>query len=213
VEGSRSLLPFADAKRQYPRSLCYGRAFARRFYRTYIAHDYASEVAGVVLIDSMNPKQITQSPTEIDSQSESRARPFSLQAALARFGVVRLLVKVPGIAPGVPPSEAAYYPLYVRPQSLQATTNEFQGVPASAAEAATVKSLGNLPLIVLTAKLNDNPGWPAWQTELLQLSSNSQQLFAENSGHNVQADEPQAAVAAILQVVQQVRQTATRQTL
>jgi pimeloyl-ACP methyl ester carboxylesterase len=49
-----------------------------------------------------------------------------------------------------------------------------------------------------------------WQTELLQLSSNSQQLFAENSGHNVQAEEPDAAVAAIIQMVEQVRQTAKK---
>ena len=169
-------------------------------------HDYASEVVGVVLIDSMNPKQVTQPPT----QSKSPSRPFSFQALLARFGIARLLVKLPGIAPRVPASEAAYYPLYVRPQSLQSTDNEFQTLPASAAEAATVKAFGDLPLIVLTAKRNDIPGWPEWQTELLQLSSHSQHLFAEKSGHNVQADEPEAAVAAILQMVQQVRATGTK---
>jgi pimeloyl-ACP methyl ester carboxylesterase len=65
-------------------------------------------------------------------------------------------------------------------------------------------------LIVLTARLNDNPGWPEWQTELLQLSSNSQHLFAENSGHTIQLDEPDAAVAAIVQMVQQVRQAAKK---
>ena len=164
------------------------------------AHDYASEVSGVVLIDSMNPKQVTE------SQSNSQAQQLSFQAVLARFGVARLLVKLPGIAPSVPASEAAYYPLYIRPQSLQATANESQGLPASAAEAAAVKSFGDLPLIVLTAKLNPIPGWPEWQTELLQLSSNSQHLFAENSGHNVQNDKPDAAVAAILKMVEMVRQ-------
>ena len=172
-------------------------------------HDYPSEVSGVVLIESMNPKQLTQSPT-VQSQSESRSQPFSLQAALARFGVVRLLVKLPGIAPSVPANEDAYYPRYVRPQSLQATANESQGMPAAGAQAAAVKSFGDLPLIVLTAKLNDLPSWPAWQTELLQLSSNSQQLFAEKSGHNVQAEEPDAAVEAINQMVQQVRQAAKK---
>jgi pimeloyl-ACP methyl ester carboxylesterase len=172
------------------------------------ANDYASEVAGVVLIDSMNPKQVTQPPEDI--QSSSQSQPFSFQATLARFGIARLLVKIPGIAPSVPASEAAYYPLYVRPQSLQATDNEFQTLPASAAQAAVVKSFGDLPLIVLTAKLNDIPSWPEWQTELLQLSSNSEHLFAENSGHNVQVDEPDAAVAAILKMVELVRQ-ATQQ--
>jgi pimeloyl-ACP methyl ester carboxylesterase len=165
------------------------------------AHDYASEVVGVVLIDSMNPKQVMQ------SQSHSQAQQLSFQALLARFGIARLLVKLPGLFPSVPDNEEAYYPLYIRPQSLQATANEFQGLPASAAQAAAVKSFGDLSLIVLTAKLNNIPNWPEWQTELLQLSSNSQQLFAKNSGHNVQADEPDAAVAAIVKMVELVRQS------
>ena len=163
------------------------------------AHDYASEVSGVVLIDSMNPKQVTQ------SLSSSIARQYSFQALLARVGVARLLVKLPAIAPSRPAGEEAYYPFYIRPQSLRASANEYQGLPDSAAEAAAVKTFGELPLIVVTAKLNDNPGWPEWQTELLQLSSNSQQLFAENSGHVVQVDEPEAAVAVILNMVELAR--------
>jgi pimeloyl-ACP methyl ester carboxylesterase len=162
-------------------------------------HEYASEVAGVVLVDSMNPKQITQGPKDVQSQ------PFSFQALLARFGVARLLVKLPGIAPSVPANEAAYYPLYIRPQSLQTTDNEFAWLPTSGTQAAAVKTFGDIPLIVLTAKGNDIPGWPEWQNELLQLSSNSEHLFAENSGHNVQVDEPDAAVAAILKMVELVR--------
>ncbi|MGE5776753.1 MAG: alpha/beta fold hydrolase, partial [Chloroflexota bacterium] len=171
------------------------------------AHDYASEVIGVVLIDSMNPKQVTQ------SLSKSLARRLYVQAALARVGVARLLVKLPAIAPSMPDNEEAYYPLYIRPQSLQTTAKEYQSLPASAAEAGAVRSFGDLPLIVLTAGLNDNPGWPEWQAELLQLSSRSQHLFAKNSGHTIQFDEPDAAVAAILEMVQQVRETGIKQGL
>ena len=164
------------------------------------AHDYASEVLGVVLVDSMNPKQVTP------SQSNFLALVYSLQAAFARVGGGQLLMKLPGILPAMPPNEEAYWPQYTRPGSLQASAREFQRLPASAAEAAAVKSFGDLPLIVLTAKLNDNPGWPEWQTELLQLSSNSQHLFAENSGHNIQAEQPEVAVGAILKMVELVRQ-------
>jgi pimeloyl-ACP methyl ester carboxylesterase len=162
------------------------------------AHDYASEVAGVVLVDSMNPKQVTE------SLSNRLALFSSLEAGLARVGVGRLLLKL-GILPSVLPGEEAYYPLFVRPQSFQTTANEYRELPTSGAEAAAVKSFNDLPLIVLTAKLNDNPGWPEWQTELLQLSSNSQQLFAENSGHVIQDDEPEAAIDAILKMVELVR--------
>ena len=162
-------------------------------------HDYASEVAGVVLVDSMNPKQVTE------SLSNRLALFSSIEAALARVGVARLIVKLPAIASGAPPNGEAYYPLFSRPQSFQTTANEYKALPASAAESAAVTSFGDLPLIVLTAKGNDNPGWPEWQTELLQLSSNSEQMFAENSRHVIQFDEPKAAVDAILKMVELVR--------
>jgi pimeloyl-ACP methyl ester carboxylesterase len=163
------------------------------------AHDYASEVAGVVLVESMNPKQITP------SLSNSLARRFFFQALLARVGVARLLVKVPAIAPSLGPNQEAYYPLYIRPGSLQTTANEYKALPASGPEATAVKSFGDLPLIVLTGRLHTDPDWQTWQTELLELSSNSQQLFAEKGNHVLQSEDPDAVVAAILKMVELVR--------
>jgi pimeloyl-ACP methyl ester carboxylesterase len=167
-------------------------------------HDYASEIAGVVLIDSMTPQQFTQSPTEVQSPSDSQSQPFSFPAALARFGVVRLLAKPLGLAPFTASDEPAYYSRLVRTQNVQSYISEGQGMAAAGAEASAVKTFGDLPLFVLTAKLHDTPGWQEWQTELLQLSSNSLQLFAD-SDHNIQFEEPDAAVAAIVQMVGQLR--------
>jgi hypothetical protein len=59
-------------------------------------------------------------------------------------------------------------------------------------------------LIVLTAELNKIPGWQEWQTELLQLSSNSHHQFAE-SEHAIHFEEPDAVVTAILKMVELVR--------
>jgi len=170
-------------------------------------HDYASEVVGVVLIDSMTPQQFTQSPTDVQPRLNTQSRPFNPLVALGHLGIVRLLAKPPGILPDAPPNPEAYYALGVRPQNIQALMDDSQGMPAAGAQASTVQTFGDVPLIVLTAKLNDIPGWQEWQTELLKLSSNSQQLFAENSGHNIEFDEPDAAVTAILQMVDLVRQT------
>jgi pimeloyl-ACP methyl ester carboxylesterase len=168
-------------------------------------HEYASEVAGVVLIESMNPTRFRATSADVLARSRSKSQPFSFGAMLARLGIARLLVKLPGIAPRVSANDDAYYSRYIRTQSLQATTNESQGMPASGAEASAVQSFGDLPLIVLTGRLNNDGSWQEWQKELLQLSSNSRQVFAEHSGHNVQLDEPDAAIAAITQMVQQVR--------
>lgn len=168
-------------------------------------HEYASEVAGVVLIDSMSPRQFTQSQGVAQPQADTQSQPFSLPAMLARFGIVRLLARPLGIMPSVPSEENAYFSRMVSPQSAQTLTNESLGMPASSAEASSVQTFGDLPLIVLTAKLNNILGWQEWQTELLKLSSNSQQLFAE-SDHNIHFEEPESAIAAILQMVQQVRE-------
>ena len=67
-----------------------------------------------------------------------------------------------------------------------------------------MQTFGDVPLIVLTARLNPIQGWQEWQTELLQLSSNSQQLFAD-SDHNIHFEKPDAVVAAILKMVEMVR--------
>ena len=70
-----------------------------------------------------------------------------------------------------------------------------------------VKTLGSLPLIVLTSRSDHNPpGWQTWQAELPKLSSQGEQLFAEKGGHNIEIDEPEAAVAAIVKMVEKARQ-------
>ena len=172
-------------------------------------NEYASEVAGIVLIDSMSPKQFTRSQAKEDSRIGVPSQPFSISALLARFSIVRLLAKPLGIMPSGTPDEDAYFSRMVRVQNAQTLTNESQGMPASSEEASAVKTFGDLPLIVLTAKLNPIRGWQEWQMELLQLSSNSQHLFAE-SDHNIHFEKPDAAVAAILQMVHQIREAETK---
>ena len=170
---------------------------------------YPSEVAGVVLLNSMVPGQFTAPPQETTPQAGAPSRPFSILSSLARIGAVRLFSGALGLAPtGLPAQETkAFLSRVVRPASLQAYTDDGRGVPASGAQEKAVKTFGAIPLIVLTARLNSTyPDWPAWQAEQLQLSSNSQQMFAEKSGHNIQYEQPDAAVAAIVKMVELVRQ-------
>jgi hypothetical protein len=112
----------------------------------------------------------------------------------ARFGIVRLLfVKPLGIA------------TYVPPQLMQTFADEFRGIPDSMAQASAVNTFGDLPLIVLSRGSDQKPGWQAGQAELLQLSSNSQHLIAEKSDHNIELHQPEAAVAAIVKMVELLR--------
>ena len=70
------------------------------------------------------------------------------------------------------------------------------------AQARAVTTLGALPLIVLSARLDDTPDHTPSQAGFLRLSTNSQQLFAEQSGHRIMIEQPEAAVTAILYMVQ-----------
>jgi hypothetical protein len=65
--------------------------------------------------------------------------------------------------------------------------------------------LGALPIIVLSRGKDQDAKHTAAQASLLQLSTDSQQFFAEQSGHSIMIDQPQAAVEAIMKMVEQLR--------
>ncbi len=168
-------------------------------------HEYAAEVAGVVLINSMSPGPTTQSQAGSIPQTGSFTRAFSPFPALARFGIARLLVKTLNLAPYELPDKQAYLSLYVTRKNIQAFVDETQGMESSLAQAGDVKTFGDIPLIVLSRGLDLNPSDTAGQVRLAELSTNSQHLTAEKSGHIIQLYQPEAAIAAIVKMVEQVR--------
>jgi hypothetical protein len=93
---------------------------------------------------------------------------------------------------------------------MQTTLDEGTGMPESFIQAGAVKTFGDVPLIVLSRGLDPDQDWQAMQTELLQLSSHSQQLVADKSGHNIELDQPEAATAAIVKMVARLRQPSIR---
>jgi len=83
-------------------------------------------------------------------------------------------------------------------------------------------ALGDIPLTVIRHGIPNlfagMPGeqakqaeivWQELQAELAKLSSNSQMLVAEKSGHGIQVDQPGLVVDAIRQMVQSVRRVST----
>jgi pimeloyl-ACP methyl ester carboxylesterase len=169
-------------------------------------HKYATEVAGVVLIDSMSPAQFLPPPTDTKPQTTSPSSGFSVPFVLARIGLVRLFAGPLGLKSGLSPEvQPAYTAFSVTPRSFQTYLDEGMGMPESFIQAGAIKTLGDVPLIVLSRGLDPDQEWQAMQTELLQLSSHSQQLMADKSGHNIQLDQPDVAAAAITKMVEQLR--------
>jgi pimeloyl-ACP methyl ester carboxylesterase len=121
-------------------------------------------------------------------------------------GLVRLLAGPLGAIQNLPPAEKqAYYASAVTPLYAQTFVDEGRGMSEGGAQARDVTTLGALPVIVLSRGKDQDAKHTTEQTALLQLSTDSQQFFAENSGHNIMIDQPEAAIAAIIKMVEQVR--------
>jgi pimeloyl-ACP methyl ester carboxylesterase len=166
------------------------------------AHDYPAEVAGLVLVDAQDL------PTSDVATPQPAPKPggFTLPALLARIGLMRLLAEPLGSVENLPEGDKQAYTAYaVAPRSVQTFTDEGMGMSAGGAQARAVTSLGALPLIVLSRGKDQDAKHTAAQTGLLQLSTDSQQLFADHSGHPIMIEQPEAAVAAIVKMVSQLR--------
>ena len=161
---------------------------------------YPADVAGVVLIDSTTPGAGAQ------GQAPTSRGWSSIATLPARIGLQRLLAGPLDLKAGLAPEIAGpYVANSVTPRSAQTGVDEFLGASEGAAQAGAVTNLGELPLIVLSRAPNRDLDWDRKQTDLLGLSSKSHQLFAEHSGHMIHLEEPEAAVNALLQMVEQVR--------
>jgi pimeloyl-ACP methyl ester carboxylesterase len=151
------------------------------------ASQYPDEVVGMVLVDSSHPDQ-----------------------------TIRFTESLPAEAPG----EIAILQGFRRwPEP--STSSEHLDLRASAEQARNASTLGVKPLIVLSQSPNSlralgvpsaisetiQTVWAQLQHSLLSLSRNSVQIVATHAGHNIQLDEPQLVIDAILNVVNQVRTT------
>jgi pimeloyl-ACP methyl ester carboxylesterase len=167
------------------------------------AHDYPADVAGLVLIDSQDlPSSDVATPQPAPKPGEASLLP----SMLARIGLIRLLAYPLGAVEHLPEGDAhAYTAFVVATRGVQTYLDEGMGMAEGGAQARAVTTLGRLPLIVLSRGKDQDAHHTAAQAALLKLSTDSQQLVAEQSGHPIMIEQPAAAVAAIVQMVAQVR--------
>lgn len=149
------------------------------------AGKYPEEVAGMVLVDSSHPDQLT------------------------RFA---------GILPAETPDEAMPLKLLRRGPDAGLATEAID-FKACAEQARAIKTIGAKPLVVISQSRNalGPPGipsstweqiritWAGLQTDLLGLSVLSTHLVATHAGHQVQFEEPDLVINAILSVVRDAR--------
>src|SRR5207244_1602462 len=126
------------------------------------------QVAGVVLLDSQPPDAFANLPS-YNNFYNGFHRAVELAPSLARLGVMRLIITPPasGLPPEVRAEERAFWSTASSNRSLR---DEVVGLKTSLAEAQTFKSLGDKPLIVVTAAEDAQAGWLPLQDEMAKLS-------------------------------------------
>jgi pimeloyl-ACP methyl ester carboxylesterase len=171
------------------------------------AHRFKGQVVGFVLIDSAHPEQVARMPRVMTTQEEPPRLATKLFNLGTRFflatGVTRLMTD----PPKDPPQAFAL-------RSMPGVRAESQAFEKMSAQAAVTGTLGNRPLVVLTAGLKvPLPGTSeethntfhntrfALQAELAKLSRNADHRTSPRAGHYVQLDDPDAVVTAIKDVV------------
>jgi pimeloyl-ACP methyl ester carboxylesterase len=170
------------------------------YVRTFAAR-YPDQVAGMVLLDSQPNDAFTKLP---DYASTYRIiRPASaLFAPLARIGVFRLgsLSSFGSLPPEFRAVERA---TQSTAELQRGARDEFAKMPAILKQASALTSLGDRPLVVVTAMLDAQSGWLPLQDDMLSLSSNSSHRVLAKTEH-LALIEDQTSAATASQAIQDV---------
>jgi pimeloyl-ACP methyl ester carboxylesterase len=153
------------------------------------AHHYPREVAGLVLVDPAHEDQFE-----------------------------RMSPLIPARFPGEPEALTQFRDFWNTGWRDPNRNGEGVDFLATRAQAQTIGSLSDIPLLMLTAGSQINqapPGnadaarlqslWEELHREIMQQSSDAQQILVKNSGHFIQREQPHVIVAAIRQMVEKVR--------
>jgi pimeloyl-ACP methyl ester carboxylesterase len=201
--------------RAHPPYVLAGHSFGGALTRLY-AHKYPDEVLGMVLVDAAPDDLFVRVPLWRNA-IEGKLGLYHALAPMSSFG---LLAFTPGSIPnrGLPVDVLAQYrAIAVSTDYFQTGVAENEAFEGNLAQVRTGNiDLGDMPLIVISrgywdaipgfSETENQQAWRAWnemQSELLLLSSNSRQIIAGESEHNVHLQQPELVIDAIRSVISQ----------
>jgi len=175
------------------------------FIRVFAAR-YPEQVAGMVLLDAQPNEAFTRLP-DYPAFYAGFSPVTKLLPYLAQVGIGRLFgfSAQTGLPNAANEGEIA---AEVTVHQYRAQRDEFAGIPAALTQAQALHSLGNKPLIVVSAPIDAQKGWLVLQAEMTKLSTNRVQRVIPNATHEFLILNKTYAVAssqAILDVVTAVR--------
>jgi pimeloyl-ACP methyl ester carboxylesterase len=189
-------------------------------------HEYPTDVAGMVLVDSADEDQRTLMTPAMLAFVERQDRLYRITAPWRmRFGFTRTAMGLRRTLPLHVPASAFQEMRYLllQPKFVQAVVSEATVIfPESAAEVRSAGSLGDRPLIVLTAGQIDQP--PVLPKGLTQkdidhfldahvkdlqvrqahLSTRGRQIIVPDSHHMIPFERPDTIVNAVREVYKAV---------
>ena len=168
------------------------------------AAQHPQDVAGLVFVDARHELVEFADPTDPAALEST----INLYRILRQTGIVRLfgvpLARMTDPSVKNLPDDVVYLQAMfaVRETRLQTLLNESQLTTANDDQLRAAQVADGLPVYVLSAdsSLAGLAAWETGQRDLLALSSNSQRRIVQNSGHNIQLDQPQAVIDAVRQV-------------
>ncbi|MET0309211.1 MAG: alpha/beta hydrolase [Sphingomonas sp.] len=188
---------------------------------------FGGDVAGLVFVDASHPDQLDRLPAP-GKPRQSTALPFAMRAvaALSWAGVPRLMMSGSDEVPKEI-SEARGAQIG---RSLHGALAEGAALPVTLAQGGQLRTLGNRPIVVLTAmkpypesvlkaqKMTPADGlaqqarWKAMQDDEARWSTRSRHQLVPDASHYIQIDRPDVVIRAVDEVVATVRADAAKAT-
>jgi pimeloyl-ACP methyl ester carboxylesterase len=170
-----------------------GHSICGPYAMTY-ATQYPEQVAGMVLLDSSSPRQLTDIPS-YPLQYAVMRRGYAVLPVLARLGAGGLVAAGAGYPADLADTLRA---MTSTPRAARNARDEITIVPRVFEQAQALTTLNGAPLVVLTASrtVEETEGWAAAQDQLADLSTNRIHLDVDSSHQGLVADDAAAAESA-----------------
>ncbi len=180
---------------------------------------YPSDVAGLVFVDASHPDQVKR--FQAVRAADPSMMTMDVLSALSWTGIDRFFAPR-NLPPGWPASMAGPRRAWF-PTSMPELVAESHGLDSTLAAAGRMRTLGDRPLVVLTAtkpysaQLVKQMGistaqaaqmqaiWQSLHDDEASWSSHSRHQLVPNATHYIQFDRPDVVIGAVREVVSEVR--------
>lgn len=182
---------------------------------------YPQDVAGLVFVDASHPEQVGRMTQVVGKKMETGKAMMKAANALTWTGIPRLVATYSD-SPTIPVQAKLADNAYVS-RSLGAALQELDSLDATFAAAGQLRQLGERPIVVLTAtkpypaavlkamQLTTEQGariqavWKDMHNDEASWSHHSRHELVPDATHYIQFDRPDVVIAAVQEVVSDVR--------